>query len=608
MASASGDALDSVGAVRTLVSSILGSIENCNAFSRIAECIADGDAPDAARSAAAHGANRCFSHFFSEGLVFRQKRDEAGADEDESKAALVELDAWLRDALKRTFTALLSVALTGSAKLSGEGVEQLMILGQRAQEAKGASSLDGRLLHQLVDALLTRDEPAKSAAGVPSPAAVLVGQWVNRYEDVRVAFLKHLASVCGELRADAGGAAARRLAALSGAKRAAAAGTAMRAAAKALLLVRMGDGEEGGEVLVGSVRAGRAGRAFQDAWVQALHLPVGDGLRRRLLEALPEQAIPYMTSPLPLADLLMGAFCDGANGELSILALDAIFELITHHSLDCPNYYRSLYQLLQPEAAGHRLPGAALLHSEHRHSFLRLLDMSLASSAAPSYLVAAFLKRLAAAALSAPPHAALFATAVAYNALHRHPELCALVHEDAPPAGRKRRAGGAAGLEGARRKRAAAGEAAPKAYDAHAEEPRDANAAASQLVELAGLEQHYLHSVPRLVRLLQKPFKKTDARLGVAREYSRTTYASLFLHEISSYEMARADADADADADEDDNIDRSALLTADRAQRVQGPKRRGGGRRAKVIANTGRDVPMAIARPSSLFGSDAVGL
>lgn len=67
-------------------------------------------------------------------------------------------------------------------------------------------------------------------------------------------------------------------------------------------------------------------QVFSDAWLACLRLPLPPGLYRRLLLFLPEHVIPYMPSPVRLADFLTEAY--GRGGVQAVLALDALFLLM----------------------------------------------------------------------------------------------------------------------------------------------------------------------------------------------------------------------------------------------------------------------------------------
>jgi U3 small nucleolar RNA-associated protein 19 len=86
-------------------------------------------------------------------------------------------------------------------------------------------------------------------------------------------------------------------------------------------------------------------------------------------------------------------FPRGAGGVVSMLALNALFVLITRHNLDYPSFYAKLYALLTPD----------VLASKYRARFFRLLQLFMTSTHLPAYTVAAFAKRLARLALRAAP-------------------------------------------------------------------------------------------------------------------------------------------------------------------------------------------------------------
>ncbi len=67
-------------------------------------------------------------------------------------------------------------------------------------------------------------------------------------------------------------------------------------------------------------------QAFGDAWLACLRLPLSPALYRRVLVFLPGNVIPYMPSPVRLADFLTAAY--GLGGVQSVLALDALFLLM----------------------------------------------------------------------------------------------------------------------------------------------------------------------------------------------------------------------------------------------------------------------------------------
>lgn len=66
----------------------------------------------------------------------------------------------------------------------------------------------------------------------------------------------------------------------------------------------------------------------------------------QVLELLHEGVMPRMADPLLLADFLTHAVRQG--GPTAMLALHALFLLITRHGLEYPHFFRCLYGLLTP--------------------------------------------------------------------------------------------------------------------------------------------------------------------------------------------------------------------------------------------------------------------
>ena len=149
-----------------------------------------------------------------------------------------------------------------------------------------------------------------------------------------------------------------------------------------------------------------------------------------------------------------------------------------------------------------------IFHARHRRQFFELLAVFLRSTHLPAYLVAAFAKRLARLALSAPPHGAMLATGFAHNLLRRHPGCLVLVQRE--------RGGSAAG----------------DPFLPEESDPAQAQALASSLWELDSLRSHYTPAVARFVAILDRDLsnKQRTADVDVAA-LAGASYASLFAEE-----------------------------------------------------------------------------
>jgi hypothetical protein len=122
--------------------------------------------------------------------------------------------------------------------------------------------------------------------------------------------------------------------------------------------------------------------------------------------------------------------------------------------------------------------------ARHRLKFLQLSDVFLASSLVPAYTAAAFIKRFARIALTAPPMGAITCIAFIHNLLRRHPSCTCMVHQ--PPSPDAQGNGQAVGAS------AALGQ---DIYDAEAEDPAASRAIESSLWELKVLRHHQIPAV-----------------------------------------------------------------------------------------------------------------
>lgn len=157
-------------------------------------------------------------------------------------------------------------------------------------------------------------------------------------------------------------------------------------------------------------------KIFEACWLAFLALPLTTPIYKDILRRMDTHILPYMVQPIRLIDFLKDSYDVG--GVVSLLALHGLFILITKHNLDYPDFYRKLYALFQPN----------IFHVKYRAKFFRLVNIFLKSSHLPSYLIAAFVKRMARMALHAPPSGALFVIAFVYNMLKRHPQIQIMLH------------------------------------------------------------------------------------------------------------------------------------------------------------------------------------
>jgi U3 small nucleolar RNA-associated protein 19 len=315
--------------------------------------------------------------------------------------------------------------------------------------------------------------------------------------------------------------------------------------AQKLWLPREGLDEATVKELTATTGAKNSKKALSECWVKFLARRFDPALYKEVL-ALAETAIlPRLSSPLLLADFFTDSY--NVGGVVGLLALNGLFVLMAKHNLDYPKFYPKLFAYCTP----------SVFHAKHRARFFKLLHTFLSSSLLPSYLVAAFAKRLSRLALSAPPDGCNFVCALVYNLLRSHTAVQTLLHRpgaaDAfnPVAAFLNRTNssdgqvpslvgllGDASQHASRCGTALVLEAQPSAavsrgFDPFVETEDDPNlcrASESSLWELKTLESHYCPHVARMARVF---FSSNAPKTNYAiQEFTQGTYASLFETEI----------------------------------------------------------------------------
>ncbi|XP_053135039.1 nucleolar complex protein 4 homolog isoform X2 [Hemicordylus capensis] len=208
-------------------------------------------------------------------------------------------------------------------------------------------------------------------------------------------------------------------------------------------------------------------RAFERMWLGFLKHKLPGSLYKKVLVILHDSILPHMNEPTLMIDFLTVAYDVG--GAISLLALNGLFILILHHNLEYPGFYKKLYSLLDP----------SIFHVKYRARFFRLLDLFLSSSHLPAYLVAAFVKRLARLALTAPPEALLMVIPCICNLLRRHPSCKVLIHRPGGPE-----------------------DMSEDPYVMAAEEPSESRALESSLWEIKTLQNHYHPEVAKAAAVI----------------------------------------------------------------------------------------------------------
>ncbi|XP_072228203.1 nucleolar complex protein 4 homolog isoform X1 [Leuresthes tenuis] len=218
-------------------------------------------------------------------------------------------------------------------------------------------------------------------------------------------------------------------------------------------------------------------RAFERMWLGFLKHKLPNGMYKKILVILHDSILPHMSKPTMMIDFLTAAYEVG--GAISLLALNGLFVLIHQHNLDYPDFYKKLYNLLEP----------SVFHVKYRARFFHLANLFLSSSHLPVYLVAAFAKRLARLALTAPPTALLIVLPFIYNLIRRHPSCRVLIHKPSTE-----------------------GETEPleDPYVMDEEDPVHCRALESSLWEIKTLQKHYHPDVAKAAMLINTPLPEQE--------------------------------------------------------------------------------------------------
>ncbi|XP_003792929.1 nucleolar complex protein 4 homolog [Otolemur garnettii] len=219
-------------------------------------------------------------------------------------------------------------------------------------------------------------------------------------------------------------------------------------------------------------------KVFQAMWLSFLKHKLPLSLYKKVLVIAHDSILPHLAQPTLMIDFLSSAYDLG--GAVSLLALNGLFVLIHKHNLEYPDFYRKLYGLLEP----------SIFHVKYRARFFHLADLFLSSSHLPAYLVAAFAKRLARLALTAPPEALLMVLPFICNLLRRHPACRVLVH------------------------RPQASELDADPYDPVEEDPAKSRALESSLWELQALQHHYHPEVSKAASVINQALSVPEVSIA----------------------------------------------------------------------------------------------
>ncbi|KAJ2319059.1 Maturation and nuclear export of 40S ribosomal subunits interacting protein [Coemansia sp. RSA 2704] len=482
-----------VARVHALEQNVLSSHQHLNDIVEIQDIAASDDGEAAFTAATALG--RIYAALWAKGLLQRAKTDTADA-------AAQQVGDWLRDQYRK-YTAQLRAQLAHSeAPVQVAALRLLLQMLDKEGAALGAFPSEG--FQEVVAAVLGG---ARSSEHL---LRALAESYVNSYDDLRLHFYRSVARLAspdydpfaGRGRRHVRGepvspAFVQNAHVVLGQVRVREAGAALWVAQAASQNKSQGPSQsksQGGAALSAAAHT----RAFSEAWLAFLRLPLTPDIFKQVLLTIHKRVIPHMGDAKQLMDFLSSAY--EAGGAVSLLALNGLFTLISEHNLNYPQFYEKLYALLDRN----------LFHVKYRARFFRLLEVFLASSHLPAYLIAAFAKRLARLALFAPPAGAVTAVAMVYNLLKQHPSCMVLIH-------RMPEYDAATGEE------IVSSDDDP--YDAAEPSPAKSCALQSSLWELETLQHHYYPNIATLARIFNEPFHKPQFQL---EDFLDHTYATFF--------------------------------------------------------------------------------
>ncbi|VDK29101.1 unnamed protein product [Gongylonema pulchrum] len=143
-------------------------------------------------------------------------------------------------------------------------------------------------------------------------------------------------------------------------------------------------------------------------------------LLKKLVPYLCEHVIDSLREPFLVGDFLFRIFNMG--DIFPVISLAGIYKLIVNYNFEYPNFYQCVYGLTTP----------SVCYLNYREKFFTLLDTFLSSTHLPTYVVAAFVKRLSRIALLAPVSCQESLLALIRNLITRHKTVEFLLHRENP--------------------------------------------------------------------------------------------------------------------------------------------------------------------------------
>ncbi|KXL47378.1 hypothetical protein M433DRAFT_150052 [Acidomyces richmondensis BFW] len=243
-------------------------------------------------------------------------------------------------------------------------------------------------------------------------------------------------------------------------------------------------------------------KTAQEAWLAIFRSGIKKEHRKHVINIASSHILPWFANRIELlTDFLTDTFNEG--GSLSLLALSSIFQLMTQHNLDYPEFYTKLYSLLDED----------VLHNKHRGHFFRLLNQFMSSSHLPAAMIASFIKKLARLSLQAPPGAIVWIVPWVYNMLKMHPACTFMLHRPYHPA----HAIYSCNIDFTKNGML------NDTFSILERDPSHTGAIESSLWELETLQSHYHPNVATLARIMSEQFTKREYQLEDFLDHSYAT-------------------------------------------------------------------------------------
>ncbi|KAJ1674775.1 Maturation and nuclear export of 40S ribosomal subunits interacting protein [Spiromyces aspiralis] len=465
--------------------------------------------------AAIHSLSRVFSQFFDQDRM-RKPRGPSATDLEVEREKLdleLKVRSWLRDIYSEYVDLLFTLLGAQEPAMQISALKLLLLLVQKESAFQGRASDGGYnfeniLYARVVDAVLR----------VPNASELLtrtlVDSYLNEYDDLRYHFYHNVVKSVSDAHSMA------RRKDRNKAGRSAPPDQSVDAQKSnlyqimrnirklpelnykpSLFWVTVPEGaSRKGDVFNGVAHR----KAFADAWLTLMRMPLTTEMYKQILLTLHKRILPYMPEPQLLMDFLTDSYNSG--GPVSLLALNGLFTLITEHNLNYPEFYAKFYALFDRN----------LMHVKYRARFFRLAQIFLSSTHLPAYLVAAFIKKMARLALSAPPSAIAIVIPFIYNLLKSHPTCMVLIHRIDDDDSASSLGGSDAATDGA-------GYADP--FDEDEKDPAKCRAIESSLWEIETLQNHFYANISTLSKVFNEPFRRPPYDL---EDFMDHTYATLF--------------------------------------------------------------------------------